>query len=82
MTWQAQFTFGPNDPRTLEKVSLEYVSSHNSLMLQFVYTYALTCHIQMVFQPHMINTYDEYSDLANNCSHSFTYKILFTRALI
>ena len=50
--------FGPNEPRTLEKVSLEYVSSHNSLMLQFVYTYNRTFHIQMFFQPHMINTCD------------------------
>ena len=43
---------------TLEKISLEYVCSHDSLQLQFVYTYNHTFTYKCFFQPHVIDKGD------------------------
>ena len=41
----SMISFGPKEPRPLEKVSFEYVFSRDSLKLQFVYIYNHTFHI-------------------------------------
>ena len=62
-------------PMTLEKISLEYVRSHDSLHLQFVYTYNHTFTYKCFFQPHVIDKGDIINSQMPLCNLKWSLRV-------